>query len=112
MINDDGYLFFCAMEHCVQLNIELVRSYHGQNLKLVLTKTLTQSKHVLSNWDIVTKSFDLEEGPKEHPLLRIITYWINTRGNAFIKAWVDQNKKRVKLSMKGEYSLCKQVHTS
>ena len=115
-VNDTAYLFFRSMENCVRsaFNINLIRTYNGENLAKLMKTELSTNSHVIYHWDCVTENSQLNEVCKRHLLQRIITYWVNIRGNAFAKAWVDQNKKnRAKnLSKKGEHSLRKQLNTT
>ena len=114
LVTDKAYLFFRSMENCIRtvFNIKLMMSYYGQNLLGFMVTNLSTNAHVIHNWDNVIDEFTLHEELKKHLLKRIIKYWVNIRGNAFVKAWVDQNKKTKKnLSDKGEHSLRKQLNT-
>ena len=91
---------------------DLLKNYVGENLRDVVQNQLLKSSHVIYNWDMLTKSTELPEEEKKHLLVKIIVYFINIRGNAFIRAWVDQSKKKeeANLSKKGEHSLRKQIN--
>ena len=114
-VSDNVYLFFRSMEYAVRsvFNKNTLQKYIGQNLKEVICSITLTRHHVIHNWDVITRESELSDEQKRHLLVKTVVYFTNIRGNAFIKAWVDQAKKKPdsKLSKKGEHSVRKQLST-
>ena len=112
-ISDQVYLFFRSMEYAVRsiFKTSTLENYIGQNLKDVICRNILNRSHVINNWDTITKESDLNDKQKRHLLVKIALYFTNIRGNAFVKAWVDQAKKKSDstISKKAEHSQRKQL---
>ena len=69
------------------LNIELIKGYQGEDLRSSVMKKFGESEKLDIDWSSLThyiKAFELKkEGLKK---------WLNIRGNAFVRVWVDIEK--------------------
>ena len=65
------------MEYRVRsiLNVQYLRCYAGENLKIVMLKNILNSRHVLNNWDIAVGDTELESKEKEKLLKLIATLY-------------------------------------
>ena len=114
-VNDNCFLFFRAVEYCVKgvFNVEYLKKYNGENLKSVILETVFKSTQVLNCWDVAVGEIEMTPEEKENLMKIVAQYWINIRGRAFIRAWVDELRGYNKdVSKKGEHSLRKQLNTS
>ena len=111
-VSDQAYIFFRSMEYEVRkfFNVKLIVIYNGENLKDILLQRMLKSRRIINNFDEISNKVETEENIKTFVLKKIMIYWINIRGNAFVKAWLDNRKLENKvLSKKGEHSLRKEL---
>ena len=115
-VNDSCFLFFRSVEKCVRgiFNVEYLRLYDGENLKHLILKNVLESTQVINNWDIALGENEMPPNEKETLLKTVAQYWIDMRGRAFMRAWVDdlRAQREKDISHKGEHSLRKQLNTS
>ena len=112
VVSDNAYLFFRSMEYAVRkvFNVNLLKRYRGQNLREVLLQNMLQDKRIIHHWDAITKNSEIIESIKTFLLRKIMIYWIDIRGNAFVRAWVDQQRQiNSSMSKKGDHSLRKDL---
>ena len=111
-VNNDCFLFFRSIEYTVRkvFNVNILKDYMGQNLKEVLKIKILKNRHVLYCWDKLVEGDLLSLSEKEHFFKRVIIYWVDIRGRAFVRAWVDGLRSQCKVSNKGEHSLRKQLN--
>ena len=112
VVSDNAYLFFRSMEYAVRkvFNVNLLKRYRGQNLREVLLQNMLQDRRIIHHWDAITKNSEIIESIKTFLLRKIMIYWIDIRGNAFVRAWVDQQRQiNSSMSKKGDHSLRKDL---
>lgn len=95
-VNDDFYIFIRNVELCARkiLNITLMKRYGGESIQLLLLHHLNSNTWVDKSWNSITnrvENVELKTKIKD----QIFKKWINIRGNAFVKAWVDKIKLRI-----------------
>ena len=75
------------------LNIELIKVYQGEDLRTALTSKFDESEKLDIAWSSLThyiENFELKEFLKKEVLKK----WLNIRGRAFVRAWVDIAKTK------------------
>ena len=113
-VNDNCFLFFRTIEYSVRdvFNPKTLNNYAGENLKELLKQKIYERKYVMFRWDELMKGDVLDAVEKEYLFKVVVARWIDIRGNAFVRAWVDglRTKYKDKVSHKGEHSHRKQLN--
>eukprot|EP00111_Clytia_hemisphaerica_P014360 TCONS_00042270-protein len=113
-VNDNCFLFFRTVEYSVRdvFNPVTLNNYAGENLKKVIQEKIYKRKYLIYRWDELMKGDNLESFEKENLFKLVIARWIDIRGKAFVRAWVDglRSQYKDKVSEKGEHSHRKQLN--
>ena len=113
-VNDNCFLFFRAIEYSVRdvFNPVTLNNYAGENLKEIIKERIYKRKYVIYRWDELMKGDELDSIEKESLFKLVVVRWIDIRGKAFVRAWVDglRQKYKDKVSDKGEHSHRKQLN--
>uniref|UniRef100_A0A7M5X5K7 Uncharacterized protein n=1 Tax=Clytia hemisphaerica TaxID=252671 RepID=A0A7M5X5K7_9CNID len=113
-VSDNCFLFFRAIEYSVRdvFNPVTLNNYAGENLKELIKERIFKRKYVIYRWDELMKGDELDSIEKESLFKLVVVRWIDIRGKAFVRAWVDglRQKYKDKVSDKGEHSHRKQLN--
>ena len=121
-VTDEFYVFMRHVELSARniLNVNLMKTYGGENIQKLLLDEFNKNNLIDNCWSSITCRIE-NESLKNILKSEVLKKWINIRGNAFVKAWVDivkkkqyenqkrKNKTKQKISKKGEASLRKEL---
>lgn len=82
------------------ININLISTYCGENIKEVLKKKFLQNATVKDIWKKLSGNISSHESLRAKLLEKIVIKWIHVRAWDFVRTWMQQYKWR--LSKKGE----------
>ena len=88
-VNEDFYIFIRRVETIVQkiLTIDLLKAYHGEDLRYVLLDEITNNNFVILGWQTLTRNLP-NETIGNILFKQIIEKWVDIRGNSFVKTFM------------------------
>jgi len=92
-VSDDFYIFIRHVEMCARkvLNTKMLKQYGGENIRSLILDELNKSTMLDKTWNSVTNRVENKQ-LKSKLRNEVFVKWINIRGNAFVKSWVDMVK--------------------
>ena len=118
-INHEMFIFVRRIENVVRrkLNLNLIKTYRGQDIRVIIEKELQNSSFISSGWDSVSRM--LPNRQLAHVLMnQIIEKWVDIRARSFVDSYIQLVKRsiaknkvdsNIKLSKKGEQSMRKKL---
>lgn len=113
LVNDEFYLFIKEIEIVVRsiFNAEFIATYCGEDLRSKLIEKLEYNTSIEMSWEALVKEVPHKK-LAERLKMKIFEKWVNIRGHAFAKTWVQvlrreaaNKKKAIDISKKGQPSL-------
>ena len=95
MVNYDLFILVRRIENTVRqlLNIEMLKSYRGEDLRDLLMTQLVKHNGIYVTWENLSRLIPNEDLRKE--LKReIIAKWVDIRTRSFVKSFVQMIKRR------------------
>ena len=122
-VNDDMFIFVRHVENVVRkvLNIGLLKTYHGEDLRDMIHNELRKHSLVDIYWDTLSRHVGNKKLVK-HLKEQVISRWVDIRAKAYVKTYVQIVKRKlnslaadkkknstVELSSKGEPAMRKKL---
>ena len=91
-VNDEAFLMFCAIEHCVRREFcrRKFKVHSDLNRKKIITENALVDPQVRRHWTHLVKT---ELDWANELLQLIIEYWTDIRGHSFAGAWLELYKQ-------------------
>ena len=102
-VHDDMFIFIRQVENTMRtvLNIHLIKTYHGQDLREIIQEKLEQNQFINKVWETISRNVpntDLSKILKK----QIIAKWIDIRAQSFVSSYIQILKRKLSSMSKEE----------